>query len=120
MRRAEELSLRGGAGSTNALFGLREVAVTSRTLCPDPKKTRRRSVAGKGESMLESVRTDRSGAMGLKRSRNLASSDDAARRAYALGKFLEGKLLRGRQTLPGGRFSILAAGSRRRFALPIS
>jgi hypothetical protein len=61
MRRAEELSLRGGAGPTNALFSLREVAVTSRTLCPDPKKTRRRSVAGKGESMLESVRTDRSG-----------------------------------------------------------
>lgn len=66
MRRAEELSLRGGAGSTNALFSLREVAVTSRTLCPDPKKTRRRSVAGKGESMLESVRTDRSGSIGFK------------------------------------------------------
>jgi hypothetical protein len=47
-----ELSSQGGAGSTAALPALHEAALASPTLCPDPKKARRRSVAGKGESML--------------------------------------------------------------------
>ena len=48
MRRAEELSLRGGAGSMNVLFGLREVALASRTLCPDPKKNPPEECGGQG------------------------------------------------------------------------
>src|ERR1700676_807810 len=58
--------------------------------------------------------------MGYQRSRNLFGSDDAARRAYAIGKFLQGKLLRGRQALLGGCFGIFAAWGGRRFALPIT
>ena len=107
--------------STNGLFSLHEAVGASRTLRPDQKNPPE-ECGGQGgvDSSIGQGRPVRFDKWESKSDRNLANSDDAASRVYALGKFLEGKLLRGRQTFLRGRFGTFAARSRRCLAFPKS